>query len=63
MNYGTRVRIKDSLLYTGRTGTLKPISEHPEDPWDYYVDLDAIGTLGIETARTIGVHDFQVVPL
>jgi len=49
--YGTKVRVTNSMLYTGRVGTLKPNSGHPEDFWDYNVEL---------SDRTIGATRDQV---
>lgn len=68
LQHGMRVRIKGTMFYNGRLGTLKPTSTDPEDIWDFYVDLDAQELaegepMGFETARTIGVTDFQVEPV
>jgi hypothetical protein len=66
LQHGDKVRVVKSLLYTGRTGVLGPISDDPDDPWDFTVKLtagDPDSTSRIEQARTIGVHDDQVVPL
>jgi len=50
------------MLYTGRTGVLGPISDDPEDIWDYTVVLDpAEGDKVVD--RKIGVSDFQVEKL
>ncbi len=65
---GTRVRVKGTSLYDGRTGILMPNSGHPEDFWDYTVKLEAApipeGTSRILEKlygeRIIGVHDIQV---
>ena len=71
LHIGQRVRVKDSLNFTDRVGTLAPISDHPEDFWDFYVELDAATPAPDATklqaklaeARTIGVISSQVVPL
>ncbi len=60
--HGTRVLVKDSRLYTGRTGILGPISDDPEDIWDYTVVLDDVPADKV-TQRRIGVSDFQVEKL
>jgi len=64
LKHGDRVKVKGTLLYNGRVGTLKPISDDPEDPWDFYVDLDASEDPKPDSinreARTVGVMDFQV---
>ena len=60
--FGTKVRVTNSMLYTGRTGVLGPISDDPEDIWDYTVVLDpAEGDKVVD--RKIGVSDFQVEKL
>lgn len=53
MNYGDRVKVKNTLLCNDRTGILRPT--HPDDEmWAYYVTLD--------DGRVIGVDTFQVEP-
>jgi hypothetical protein len=69
---GIRVRVKDSLLYTGRVGTLLPAGAPSEAgyAWDYHVLLEATevpeGTSRISAKlyeeRTIGVYSSQVEP-
>lgn len=67
LQIGDRVRIKNSFLYTGRTGVLQPISEDPEDFWDFTVLLEEApvpaGTsrhlAKIYEIRTIGIHASQ----
>jgi hypothetical protein len=73
LRIGDKVRVKDSMLYSGRVGVLKPNSGEYDDPWDFTVLLEAtevpkdINTsrifMKIYEERTIGVHDFQVEPL
>ena len=69
---GMRVRIQGTTLYDGRVGTLQNNSGHPDDFWDFHVDLDAkevpYGQVPgpgarILEARVIGVNHFQVEPL
>ena len=57
VNYGDRVIVKNSLLYTGRTGVLGPISDNPADFWNFEVELDETKD---EKSRVIGVMDYQV---
>ena len=49
---GDRVIVTRSLLYTGRTGIVKPASNNPDDFWDFNVVLEGSRT---EPVRTIGV--------
>lgn len=49
--FGAKVRVTNSMLYTGRTGFLRPTSSDPDDWWDYNVELDD---------RVIGVTHDQV---
>jgi len=51
---GDHVKVQNSLLYTGRSGTLMDNSGHPDDFWDWNVKLDGDG-------RIIGVTSDQVV--
>lgn len=68
LTVGTRVRVKDSLLYTGRVGVLTENSGHDDDPWDFNCVLEPTevpeGTSKIMAKiydeRIIGVHDSQV---
>jgi len=69
---GMRVRIQGTTLYDSRVGTLRANSGHPDDFWEFNVDLDAKqvpygqipgpGSRLLE-ARTIGVNYSQVEPL
>jgi len=64
---GMRVRVKDSMLYTGRVGTLSPGSYSDEGGWDFSVELDPTDDPEVDSlirgSRTIGVFDFQVEPI
>jgi hypothetical protein len=60
LTHGTRVRVRESMYHTGRIGILAPISDDPEDCWEFYVELEATAT---KPARTIGVYALQVVPV
>lgn len=67
LQHGTRVKVKGTLFYNGRVGTLATTSGDPEDPWDFYVDLDPtddpqFDPISRETPG-IGVMDFQVEPV
>jgi len=71
LRLGLRVRVRDSLNYSGRTGTLKANSGELDDPWDFNVLLDAVEppinatriTRKLSEARLIGVSASQVVPI
>lgn len=54
---GDRVEIVNSMLYTGRTGTLRRTSNDPEDFWDWYVVLEGDKNTPV---RTIGVTVDQI---
>lgn len=68
LTVGTRVRVKDTLLYNGRVGVLTENSGHDDDLWDFNCVLEPTevpeGTSKIMAKiydeRIIGVHDFQV---
>lgn len=58
---GDRVRVRNTLNFNGYTGVLTANSGHPEDFWDYNVELDAF--LDGEYpyyGKVIGVHEYQV---
>jgi hypothetical protein len=61
-NVGDRVVVKDTLLFNDRVGTLVPTSGEPDDPWDWCVELDALGNshVSIFSARKIGVSEYQI---
>lgn len=67
LEHGMRVRVKGTLFYNGRVGTLGPTSGDPEDPWDFHVELDAAevpeGHPVSGEAQTIAVFYTQVEPL
>jgi hypothetical protein len=48
---GDRVVVKETLYYNGRHGKLIPTSEHPDDPWDFYVLLDDTATIGVMNSQ------------
>ena len=50
---GDRVEICNTLLYDGQMGRLLPNSGHPDDIWDFNVQLD--------NGRLIGVTREQVI--
>lgn len=58
---GDKVRVVKSLLYTGQTGRVSPISTDPDDFWAHYVTLDDLKN-GDGTPRVIGVEESQLVP-
>lgn len=59
--HGDDVLIVNTLNYNGRWGVLGPISDDPEDIWDFTVALAADG--GADDTRIIGVSRDQIVPL
>jgi len=67
LQHGMRVRVKGTLYYNGRVGTLLPNSGDAEDFWNFNVELDATTDPEVDEisrgARIIGVYDFQVEPV
>lgn len=60
---GDRVRIKDTLMYNGRTGTIS--SDTEIGFWDFHVDLDAAEVPDpnpFAKATKIGVVISQIEP-
>lgn len=64
LKHGDQVLVVNTLNYNGRRGVLGPISDDPEDIWDYTVELSpGMGDDRLAEARKIGVHEGQVLPL
>lgn len=61
LNMGSRVQVVNSMLYSGRIGTLTQASSHPDDFWDANVILDNTAEDKIQS-RVIGVTLDQVQP-
>jgi len=62
LKHGDRVFVVNSLLYTGRVGTLVKNSGLEDDPWDFNVELEPRnGASARAEGGVIGVHDFQVL--
>lgn len=59
---GERVIIQNSMLYTGRIGTLEEVPStlgvDVGGQWDFHVRLDSVEDDRIKD-RVIGVYDFQ----
>ena len=60
LKIGDRVVVKNTLLFTGRTGVLCPTSGHPDDFWDVYVLLDNTLEGSCSNAQLIGVSIDQI---
>lgn len=57
LRYGDKVRVKNTSLFDGRVGIVRPTSGHPEDIWDRYVMLEP---KGLDGSRSIGVMLDQI---
>ena len=55
-----RVRIKNTMQFNERIGTVIPTSDHPEDFWDWYVLLDSDAD-GFSNSQVIGVTLDRIV--
>lgn len=64
LKHGDMVLVVNTMNYNGRRGVLKPISDDPEDCWEFTVDLfEGIQGDRLSKVKKIGVSSFQVVPL